>query len=396
MGLGKSAKPVGLLAVLAVGVLMISCSQTSQYSLSRLDTPEHHTFAGIMLLNQEKITDAGREFEIALQLDPRYARAHAGIGLVKAYRGDFAGGLDAIRQSQKYARGKEDRIFALVGAVRVNLLSHAVCLKIGTECSSDDTWLRRSKEAFEQAVMIDHKDASAYYFMGECYMAALDMESAGRMFARVLDLNTEFLDEANMGRKLVRKARRAMPETVTGRKALLAEQLTRAEVAALLVEELKIVTLLAQRKPKSPGSASGDQGKTGAVNGKSDAKDIAGHPLRGPIEGIIPIGIKGLDVYPDGTFRPDEQVDRADYAVMIEDILVKLTGDVALAKRFSGSPSPFPDLWRDAPYFNAVMAVVSLGIMEAADPATGSFAPFGLLSGVDALIVIRNLRRELR
>ena len=46
-----------------------------------------------MLLNQEKITDAGREFELALRLDPRYAKAHAGVGLVKAYQGDFAGGF---------------------------------------------------------------------------------------------------------------------------------------------------------------------------------------------------------------------------------------------------------------------------------------------------------------
>ena len=99
------------------------------------------------------------------------------------------------------------------------------------------------------------------------------------------------------------------------------------------------------------------------------------------IEGIIRIGMRGLDVYPDGTFRPDEQVDRASYAMMIEDILIKVAGDNALATRFIGSPSPFPDLRADLPYFNAVMVVTSRGIMEVKDIATGEFAPLGPVGG---------------
>jgi len=397
MGQGKSTKPLGLLAALAVGVLMISCSPKAQQSLSRLDTPEHHTFAGIVLLNQEKLADAGREFELALRLDPRNAKAHAGAGLVKAYRGDFAGGLDAIRQSQNYARSNEERIFALVGVVRANMLSHAACLKIGTECSPDDAWLRRSKDAFERAVLIDHEAASAYYFMGECYLAALDMEPAGRMFSRVLDLNTEYVGEADRRWKLVRKIHRAMPETIAGRKTALVERLTRADVAVLFVEEMKIGALFAQRTPKAFKTGPRDPGRTGTtVTGQTAAKDIAGHPLRAPIEGIIRIGIRGLDVYPDGTFRPDEQVDRASYAMIIEDILIKVAGDPALATRFIGSPSPFPDLREDLPYFNSAMVVTSRGIMEVKDAATGSFAPLGPLSGADALLVIRNIRKEFR
>jgi hypothetical protein len=133
-----------------------------------------------------------------------------------------------------------------------------------------------------------------------------------------------------------------------------------------------------------------------AAAGRVEAKDVADHPLRTYIEGIIRIGIRGLDVYPDGTFRPAEQVDRASYAMMIEDILIKVAGDPALATRFIGAPSPFPDLRRDHPYFNSAMVVTSRGIMEVMDSETGSFAPLGPLSGADALLVIRNMRRELR
>ena len=397
MGQGKSKNPLRLLATLAIGVLVISCNPKVQQPLSRLGTPEHHTFAGVVLLNQDKFTDAGREFEFALRLDPRHSKAHAGAGLVKAYRGDFAGGFEAIKQAENDARSNEERIFALVGTLRVSTLSHAACLKIETECSPDDAWLKRSKDAFDKAVLIDPKAASAYFFMGECYLAALDLEPAGRMFSRVLDLNAEYVGEADRRGKLVRKILRVMPETVAGRKAALIERLTRADVAVLFIEEMKIGALFAQRAPKISDAASRGPGKAGrAVARRTEAKDIAGHPLRAYIEGIIRIGIRGLDVYPDGTFRPDEQVDRASYAMMIEDILIKVAGDPALATRFIGSPSPFPDLRGDHPYFNSAMAVTSRGIMEVKDSATGSFAPLGPLSGADALLVIRNMRSELR
>ena len=65
------------------------------------------------------------------------AKAHVGFGLVKAYHGDFKGGVDAIKQAGNYARNNEERIFALVGTIRVNLLSHATCLRIGTECTAE-------------------------------------------------------------------------------------------------------------------------------------------------------------------------------------------------------------------------------------------------------------------
>jgi tetratricopeptide (TPR) repeat protein len=397
MGRGKLKNPLGILAALAVGVLVISCNPKVQQPLSRLDTPEHHTFAGIVLLNQEKFTDAGREFEIALRQDPRHAKAHTGAGLVKAYRGDFAGGFEAIKQAENDARNNEEKIFTLVGAIRISILSHAACLEVGNECGPDVAWLTQSKDAFDKAVLIDPKAASAYFFMGECYLAALDLEAAGRMFKRVLDLNAEYVGEAERHWKFVRKILRAAPETVAGRKTALVERLTRADVAVLFIEEMKIGALFAQRTPKVFNSASRDPGKAGAaVGGRIKAKDVAGHRLRAYIEAIIRIGIRGLDVYPDGTFRPDEQVDRASYAIMIEDILIKVAGDPALATRFIGRPSPFPDLRRDHPYFNAAMVVTSRKIMEVMDPATGSFAPLGPLSGADALLVIRNMKNELR
>ncbi|MCX5821507.1 MAG: S-layer homology domain-containing protein [Deltaproteobacteria bacterium] len=393
-------KPMNLfrfLVVLTAGVLMISCGPKAQQPLSQLDTPEQHTFTGIRLLDQEKFADAGREFELALRLDPRYARAHAGIGLVKACQGDFTGGLESLKQAEKHTRSDQEKIFVLVGFIRVYTLSHSVCLRIGTVCKPDEAWLAYSKDAFDRAVLIDPKAASAYYFMGEAYLAALDLDQSGRMFSRVLDLNGEYIKEADGRWKLVQKIQRAMPGTATGKKIALVERITRADAAALFLEELKIDVLYARRTPKTFDTAFKDPEKAkSTAAGRTSAADIGSHPLRADIEGMIRIGMRGLEVYPDGNFRPDELVDRATYAMMIEDILIKISGDNALATRFIGGSSPFPDLRADLPYFNAVMVVTSRGLMEARDMVSGAFSPLEPVGGADALLVIRKMREELR
>jgi tetratricopeptide (TPR) repeat protein len=384
------------LLVTAAAILVISCGPKPQQPLSQLDTPEHHTFTGIKLLNHEKFADAGREFELALKLDPRYAKAAAGAGLARAYQGDLAGARESLKQAETCARNDEERIFVLAGQIRLNALSHAECLKVGTECTDEDGWLKAAKEMFDEAIRIDPKAAEVHYYMGECYLTALDLEPAARMFSKVLDLNTDYVGQADARWKLVQKIQRAMPGTATGKKIALADRITRADAAALFTQEMKIEALYAWRTNKPFDTAFKDPGPARAAAGPAAATDIAGHPLRADIEAIIRIGTRGLEVYPDGTFRPDGPVDRASYAVMIEGILVRITGDNTLATRFIGSPSPFPDLRAEMPYFNAVMVVTSRGIMETKDMVTGEFAPRQTVGGADALLAIRKLREELR
>jgi tetratricopeptide (TPR) repeat protein len=385
------------MVAIAAGLLVISCGPKAQQPLSKLDTPEHHTITGDKLIQQEKWVDAGREFALALRLDPRYAKAHAGAALAKAYQGDFLGAFEALKLAEKNARNNEEKILTLVGYIRVNTLSHATCLNIGIECKPDEDWLKYSRDAFDRAALIDPKSAPAHYFMGECYLTALDLDQAGRLFSRTLEFNTQYVEEADRRWKLVQKIQRAMPGTVNGKKIALVERLTRADATALFMEELKLDVLYARRSPKTfdTGFKDPEQAQK-PVTGRAAPSDIVDHPLRADIEALLRIGARGLEVYPDGRFRPDETVDRASYAMMVEDILIRVSGDQALATRFIGSTSPFPDLRADLPYFNAAMVVTSRGIMEAKNMMTGEFAPLQPVGGADALLVIRKIREELR
>jgi tetratricopeptide (TPR) repeat protein len=379
------SKLVTLIMLFAAILLIVSCGPKARVPTSQLDTPEHHTYTGLRLLNQEKYADAQREFELAIQLDAKYSKAYTGIALVKTYTGDFNAAWENLKMGWKYAKADDEKLFVYVSRIRYFTVSKL-----------EKKWLALAKDEFDDAVKMDPKHSPAYYFMGLAYKAALEFNSAEQMFAKVIDLKSEYVKEADAQWSIMQKIKRAMPGTINGKIIAIVDKITRADAAALFLEELKIDVLYKKRTLKTFDTSFKDPEKAAAKPGKVTAKDIADHPLRADIEGILEIGVRGLENYPDGNFHPGEVVTRAAYAMMLEDILIKVSGDNSLATKFIGSTSPFPDLRPDLPYFNAVMVVTSRGIMQAKDMTSGEFAPLNPVPGADALLIIRNIKEELK
>jgi hypothetical protein len=365
---------------------VLACAPQLRKPGGEMDTPEHHHYSGMRLLSEKSYDQARQEFALALQLAPQYSQAHAGIALVKVSQGDYPGALLAMQDAWKYAETKEAKLFVQVSGIRLLTLGRP-----------DKNWLHQAREAFDAALKLDPRSAAAYYYMGGAYKTALDFDQAGRMFKQVLDINKEFVTEADSEWQLVQKIQRAIPGTTVGKRIALLAAISRADATALFMEELKIDQLYKKRTVKTfdTGFQDPEKAKTSAV-GPAMPGDIADHPLKVDIEGMLEIGVRGLETYPDGSFHPDAAVDRASYAMMVEDILIKITGDNALATKFIGQVSPFPDLRSDLPYFNAVMTVTSRGIMEPKDFTSGEFAPLGPVSGVDALLIIRKFKDQLK
>jgi Tfp pilus assembly protein PilF len=381
----KIKKIISLLMLFTAVLLMVSCGPKARMPISQLDTPEHHTYTGLRLLNQEKYADAQREFELAGQLDLKYSKAYTGIALAKTYTGDFNAARENLKLGWKYAKTDDEKLFVYVSRIRYY-----------TQSKLERKWLVLAKDEFDDAVKMDPKHAPAHYFMGLAYKAALDFNQAAQMFAKVIDLKSDYVGEADTQWNMMQKIQRAMPGSLNGKIIAIVDRITRADAAALFMEELKIDVLYKKRTIKSFDNSFKDPDKAAVKPGKPTAKDIADHPLKADIEGILEIGVRGLENYPDGNFHPGELVTRAAYAMMLEDILIKVTGDNALATKFIGSTSPFPDLRPDLPYFNAVMVVTSRGIMEARDMTSGEFAPLNPVPGVDALLIIRKIKEELK
>jgi tetratricopeptide (TPR) repeat protein len=349
------------------------------------------------LIDGASYADAEREFDLAIQLSPRYSRAFTGKALALAYQKRFDAAFETMKKAWKNAETRDEKFFVHVAYIRINTLSASECLQAGIRygalCKPRSDWLELSRREFDAAVRINPRSGAPYYFMGLACKTALNLRDAAFMFSETLRIKDDYVAQADQQWQLVQKIQRAMPGTLTGKKIAFVEELTRADAAALFMEELKIDALYKKRGIKTFDTSFKDPEKAGVgpIRGRT-ANDIARHPLKADIEGILQLGVRGLEVFPDGAFRPNEAVDRASYAMMIEDILIKITGDNALATLFIGEArSSFPDLRTDIPYYNAVRVVTSRGIMGVKNIATGEFSPRGPVGGADALLAIRSL-----
>ena len=391
---------ISLFIFCAVVFFLISCGPKVRVAVSQLDTPGHHTFTGLKLLDQEKYADAKREFEMATQLDAKYSKAYTGMALVNIYTSNFNAASDNLALGLKNAKDTDEKLFVNVGKIRYYTLS-----------KSDQKWLELAKNQFDEAVVTDPKQTPAYYFMGLAYKEALEFNLSGQMFAKVIQLKTDHMADADAQLKFLQKVQLAMPATETGKKIALVERITRADAAAIFMEELKIKDLYNKPTPKVLDTPLKETEKVSTEVKETEkvpidapppipvkllAKDIADHPLKTDIEGILEIGVRGLENDPKGNFNPGEVLSRGEYAMMLEDILIKLTGEKDLAARYVNSKSLFPDVPADMPYFNAIIAVTSRGIMEAKNTKTGEFLPLKPVTGVDALLIIRKLKEKLK
>jgi tetratricopeptide (TPR) repeat protein len=388
---------------------LVSCGPKARMAVSQLDTPGHHTFTGLKLLDLEKYPDAQREFSMAIELNKNYSRAYTGLALVNIFTGKFDVAAENLTLGSKYASSDEEKLFTNVSKIRYYSISKA-----------DSKWLDLANSQFDESIKIDSKYSPAYYYMGMAYKDALEFNQASQMFTKVIQLKTDHIADADTQLKFMQKIQQAMPTTVEGKKIALVERLTRAEAASLFMEELKIKELYDKQIPKAPERPGKEAEKvssetkvaapmevkkateknpmevTPSVPVKLMANDIADHPFKKDIEGALETGVRGLENDPKGNFNPNEVLSRGEYAIMMEDILIKLTGEKDLASRYVNSKSLFPDVPSDMPYFKAIISVTSREIMEAKNVKTGEFAPLKPLSGVEALLTIRKLKEKLK
>ena len=374
----------------AVSVLMVfACGPKPLTPRAKLDTPTHHADNGNKLLRSGKLDAAFSEFTRARELDSTYAPAYVGLGLVDAFRGNFESGQENLKTAKKFVSGKEQRTAIHIGHMRLYTR--------GGE-KLDTNWLKRVRSEFEGAVDLHPDRAEPYYYMGMAYKQGYEFDKAAVQFSRVLDIGQDFTAEADREYALVQKIVRAMPGSKAGKRIALVEKLTRGDTAALFIEELK-VDALCRKKTVKPLDASYKSPEKEFITGQyvsaPAVTDIEDHVLKNDIEAAMEAGIKGLEAFPDHTFKPYAAITRAEFAMMIEDILIKITQVKDLSTRFIGSTSPFPDLRSDLPYFNSVMICTTRGIMTAQNLSSGEFEPMGPVSGADALLSIRALKDQL-
>lgn len=385
---------LAVMAVAALALALAACGPKARKPSGVMDTPQHHFNMGKSFLDQGRIADAEREFGLALELDAKHAPSMAGQALVLAVQAKDDDALSLSDKAMRQARNEkgQERMWPLVYRIRVF-----------TEMArggrlSDQKLVMAVREPLDQGKVADSSFSPLYYYAGDAYLQALDFGQAEEQYRKVLDLQTDMLDQASARLELIDKVKRAAPGTLVGKRIALVDRISRADLAALLVEELGVAKFYG-RSSEMMGEMAANTFQEPVTDKPAKyeergVSDIQGHPLQADVEQVLQYGVKGLDLYPDNTFRPDEPMTRAEAAMIYEDVIVRATGKGELATMYIGQPSRIPDVRGDHPAFNAVMLVTARGIMEGA-VRSGGFEPLGPVPGVDALLSIKKLRSEL-
>ncbi len=374
-----------MLIVAAIIVVVSGCGPKIAPSTSVMDTPEYHYKTGLKYLDNDQIDEALKSFDRAVALDPKSPLGYIGRGLALGKKGDYKPAFENMSK----AKGLDKGIEAHIGMIRLLSMQRA------------KGWMDDAESEFKAAQKKDATSAPLHYYMGMAYKVWLDFDKAADMFKIVLAMNKEFTAEANAEWAVIQKIQRAAPGTEIGKKIALIDRIDRADIAALFDQEMNLEKLFTKRGVKTYDTTfkapteSSTAMQTETVTKMEPATDIADSWLKPSIETVLKLQIRGLEAGPNHKFEPEKLITKGEFALMLEDILIKVSGDEKLATKFLGATSPFPDVRNDQYFFSAAMTATSRGFIEA-DKATGEFKPGDPVSGADALLSIREFKNQLK
>lgn len=376
-------KTMALTLIAVVAIMYAGCGPKTIKPESVLDTPENHYRQGMRMLDREDFTGAEEEFTRAKDMDPKYPPAYAGLAFIEAQGKNF-----------KEAYKLLDKALGIDGRNRESLIAKGRIISM--ERKGDDWW-EDAVKCYDKALKDNPNDSEIWYYKGETYKQAYKFSDAVIAFARVIENKDDWSTKANSEWELVQKIVRAAPGTRIGSKIALIEKIDRADIAVLFMEELKLPEILEKKREKvydTGFKAPEDPMKYKHPEAELETgpKDIANHWAKNWITEIVELA--GMEMYPDHTFHPDELITRAEFALLIQNILILSTGDQSLATKYFGEESHFPDVNSSHPAYNAIVLCVNRGIMKT--NMDGSFGMLDNVSGADALLTIRDFQNALR
>ncbi len=390
-------KNLKIIAIVALSLSLFSGCAKTRKAGGQMDTPDVHYDQGMKYYNAGDFKRAGDEFELARTLDFKYAPCYAGLGLVEGEKARNE--MDKDKKEKGFEKAFEyiSKSKDLDNKLPAAWLAEGMVITMQHMGDKDQDWVGDAIKQYDKVIeKLDPKSSEAYYRKGWTLKFAYKFMEAAMQFKKVLDLQKEFTVEADREWKIMQDIERAAPGTKIGMKIAIIDKISRADVAALFISELDAARLIEKKRPKNYDTdfkAPGDA-RTLAVDTlvkKEAMSDISTHWARNFIEDVVKLQVRGLEAYPDHTFKPDLLITRGEYAFMLEDLLIAILRDESLAtKHIGASQSRFPDVNPGAPYYNAICNMVDKNIMNA--NISSEFEPTRSVSGAEALLAIRALK----
>lgn len=375
------------MALILLSLVLVACGPAQVVQQSPLDTASNHYQRGLLNFDRGDIMSAQREFERARLLEGDFPGSYVGFALVAMQRGDFF----RARKEIEMALHKENEF------VDAHIAKGRIATAEGiARGEAANKWLPEALRAYRKAQDINPEYPPSYFFAGQSYLQAQNLPLARASYTRLIELNHgPFVARAMHKVEQIQMIERAAPGTRVGIKIALEEEISRGELAVLLLEELKLAELVLKRRPINDGANFQTPDDRANLSNPSEAVDIGHYWAKPWIEEILALGVPGLELFPDHSFQPEQALTRANYALVNQGILVLLSGDRSLGIRYVGESSRFPDVRSDFYAYNAIALSTERGFM-AADKRTGHFYPERTVSGAEALLMVRELQNSFR
>jgi hypothetical protein len=314
-----------------------------------------HYLQGRQYLEQGDFQAATSRFQSALSLNPDYAPAYEGLGLVHLEQGDF---LEAQRYLEE-AR-QRDHTFA------------PLYIGLGRVLSAQGDH-QGAVSHFQRALELAPSNADAFFYLGKTYVDLGQYSRAEECFKKALDNNPSHVQASEEWAQLVRE--RTPPGDVPAEYVAIAKKpfVTRADFAALLVHQLPLREFC------------------GSDEETSSVSDSHTSWAREAIDQVVTCGL--MTVNTDGEFKPGEQITRLECALVVAEVLLKSTANQRLLDPFVDLASPYQDVPADHQAYGSIMLTTTRGIIKV--KGEKSFGPDQVLNGYEAMRIVRALKDQL-
>ena len=391
-----------LIFFLSLVWLMSGCATKKLAPVSDEDNPAHHYLMGMELIDKGDINGADARFQRALKLEPDYPPALAGRALAAACRTkaetdgehksvELKRALDLLDDAQDEAKGDSQKFLVKVTGIRVYTRAKPKgWIDDALDCYEDSMDLNEVNVA---ELPYYRSKSAAPYFMGKAYFADYQFRKSEDMLSKVMSGTPgRWHEPAEILFRRVHKIVRASSGytlTNVAKRIAVKDRVSRADVAALLVDEIHLDRFLA-------GRIAAPQKKDPSAFVPADVRENLFKP---EILIVVKWGLRGLEPMYDSTsraylFYPNKPISRKQLAFVLEDILIKITGDESLASKYYGQTnSPYPDVPPTSSYYNAVTNSVTRGLM--APDLSGAFRPDDDTDGAELLQSVLRLRNVM-
>ncbi|MBM3567242.1 MAG: hypothetical protein FJX46_00635 [Alphaproteobacteria bacterium] len=353
-----------ILAFAAAAMLLAACETATIKSTGPEDTAANAILRGEAALTARNFVQAEELFARAIGLDPAYLQAYDGFGRAALGAGHFEDGIKVVDRGLARVVASPER--RRMQTVKIDLIAGQGGTGAYARARSVlDEALERDRDAFTDGALHMAMARAAVKFdepAEAARLARIAVKSGGAPMAEGQAMLGRLDDQLRAG--IGNEETRAIAASAS---------ITRAQLVRLLYGEYDI----AKQLNLQAQAAAPTVGDLGADPASQDIRLVLGQRLR------------GLEVV-GGNFRPTEPATREEFAMLLEDLVVRANKDRGLSRRFIGSASPFPDLSATRASFNAMMTAMGRGLL--APDVRGNAAPTAPVTGTHAILALRALR----